>query len=97
MHTSLMTGRSSLLPGIVILLAGCGGEPAHDAATEVVAVRRATLATDPAAPAWADVPAYRATLLVQDMVEPRLLAPGLQLPAGITTIGRSRRTARSGA
>jgi DMSO reductase family type II enzyme heme b subunit len=75
MRTSVMTGRSSLVSGIVILLAGCGGEPAHDAATEVVAVRRVTLPADPAAPAWADVPAYRATLLLQDMVEPRLLAP----------------------
>lgn len=64
-----------LLP-IFLLLAGCGGKPAQDTpATEVRAVRRAAIATDPADAAWQDAPEYRAALQLQDMVEPRLLAP----------------------
>lgn len=40
---------------------------------EVVAFRRATLPATPADPGWKDVPAYRAILVPQDMVEPRLM------------------------
>jgi DMSO reductase family type II enzyme heme b subunit len=54
---------------------GCGGQAPPAAVTEVVAVRRPALPDDPGAAAWADVPAYHAILLPQDVVEPRLLAP----------------------
>ena len=60
---------------LAALAIACGGPPARDAATEVVAVKRTALATDPAAGEWASVPEFQATLLLQDMVEPRLLTP----------------------
>ncbi|MEW6271128.1 MAG: ethylbenzene dehydrogenase-related protein [Thermodesulfobacteriota bacterium] len=63
-----------MLP-VLALLAGCQAEPAHETATEVRALRRDVVTTDPADPAWDEAPEYRATLLLQDMVEPRLLAP----------------------
>ena len=65
-----------LLP-IAVLLAACGGKPAHEttSATEVRALRRSAIATDPADAAWQEAPEYRAALQLQDMVEPRLLAP----------------------
>jgi hypothetical protein len=57
----------------VLILAACGGPAAPPPATEVTAVRRATLIEDPVATAWADVPQFRAALQLQDMVEPRLM------------------------
>ncbi|HZR82511.1 MAG TPA: ethylbenzene dehydrogenase-related protein [Candidatus Binatia bacterium] len=59
----------------LVLLVGCRGEANREAPTEVVAVHRSAVTTDPTAAAWQDAPEYRATLLLQDMVEPRLLAP----------------------
>jgi len=55
------------------LLAACGGSSAPPPATEVTAARRTSLAEDPAAAEWAPLPEFRAALLLQDMVEPRLL------------------------
>ncbi|MBL8115135.1 MAG: hypothetical protein JNK60_19785 [Acidobacteria bacterium] len=46
---------------------------AEKTSTEVVAVRRATVPADPADAAWKDAPAFPAPLILQDMVEPRLL------------------------
>ena len=68
-----------LLP-TVALLASCGGKPAHETAspTEVHALRRAVVATDPADPAWQEAPEHRAALQLQDVVEPRLLTPSTQ-------------------
>jgi DMSO reductase family type II enzyme heme b subunit len=67
-----MRARRGWLPALVVV-AACGGEAVRETATEVVAVRRASLASDPAAPAWRAAPELRAPLLLQDMVEPRLL------------------------
>jgi DMSO reductase family type II enzyme heme b subunit len=62
---------------ILVLLVACGAEPAHEttSATEVRVLRRAAIATDPADAAWQGAPEYRAALQLQDVVEPRLLAP----------------------
>jgi hypothetical protein len=57
---------------LLILLAGCTPPP-RAPATEVVAVRRAALPSDPADATWRDAPVFFAPLLLQDMVEPRLL------------------------
>lgn len=57
------------------LAIGCGGPATPEVVTEVVAVKRPALASDPGAPEWANVPELRAPLQLQDMVEPRLLAP----------------------
>jgi len=43
--------------------------------TEIVALRTASLPTAPSDPAWQGIPSYAAPLLLQDMVEPRLLTP----------------------
>ncbi len=58
---------------VALVAIACGGRGTPETATEVVAVSRASLAADPAAREWADVPGFRATLLLQDMVEPRLM------------------------
>jgi hypothetical protein len=61
---------------LAVLTVACGGSPAPGPhATEVVAVRRPTVAMDPEAPAWREVPELAAPLVPQDMVEPRLLLP----------------------
>jgi hypothetical protein len=54
-------------------LAGCGGGEPQPAATEVRAVRTDRLPDDPADAAWQSAPAFRAELMLQDLVEPRLL------------------------
>jgi len=68
--------RSRLLVGLVAALAvlvwGCGG-PRPPLPTEVVAVQVDRLPEDPLDPAWQSAPAFRADLILQDLVEPRLL------------------------
>ena len=54
-------------------LASCGRTPTF--APEVVAVSAATLSPDPADRAWDALPVHRAPMLLQDMVEPRLMTP----------------------
>lgn len=60
----------------VVLLAllplACGG-PAPSSTTEVVALVQDELPADPGDRAWDDAPFHTAELLLQDMVEPRLL------------------------
>jgi len=63
---------SLLLAGLI--LAACQkGPPAPTA--EVVVVNRASLPADPADAAWNNAPVHIAPLILQDMVEPRLLKP----------------------
>jgi hypothetical protein len=50
-----------------------GGPPASPA--EVVAVRRAAVPDDPADAAWRSAPVHPAALILQDLVEPRLMTP----------------------
>jgi len=65
--------------GVVLAAAGltfvsCGGGPPLSPAE--VAVRRvAVMPSDPDDPAWSTAPLHVAPLILQDMVEPRLLAP----------------------
>ena len=72
-----MHARSPWLPMLAVVLAVACGEGSAPAphATEVVAERRAALATAPDAPEWRGLPTFAAALIPQDMVEPRLLAP----------------------
>jgi hypothetical protein len=56
----------------VVLIAACakkGPAPLR----EVVAFQKSPLPASPADPAWTDIPAHTAMLVLQDMVEPRLL------------------------
>jgi hypothetical protein len=71
----IMRARSGWLLPLVALAASCGGSGTPEATTEVVAVRRASIPTDPSAAPWAGVPEFRSALQLQDMVEPRLLEP----------------------
>jgi DMSO reductase family type II enzyme heme b subunit len=60
--------------GVAVVLAGCGQSPPPQVA-EVVAVRVGTVPADPGDPGWQQAPVHVAALLLQDMVEPRLLKP----------------------
>lgn len=67
--------RISLLPILaIILLAACQKAP-PTSTTDVVVVSRPSLPSDPTDAAWSEVPLYAAPLILQDMVEPRLLKP----------------------
>jgi len=67
--------RTSLILALAaLLLAACEKAPPKQTA-EVVVVTRATLPADPDDAAWKDVPIHVAPLILQDMVEPRLLKP----------------------
>ena len=67
-------GAAVLAAAMLGPLAACSRH-APPPATEGAAVRRAALPATPGDPAWRDVPAYVAPLILQDMVEPRLLVP----------------------
>lgn len=75
----MITTRNWLVPVLLASclpwLAACGGGKTLPAATEVVAVRTGSIPDDPADPAWQNAPAFRADLILQDLVEPRLLVP----------------------
>lgn len=58
----------------VVAAAGCGSSQPPQAA-EVVAARVGTLPTDPDDARWQHLPVHVAPLLLQDMVEPRLMEP----------------------
>jgi len=60
---------------LMALLAACTGGPPAAPPAEVIAAPRSPLPNDPGAAAWADAPVYTAALVLQDMVEPRLLEP----------------------
>lgn len=70
-----MTPHRLFLVALAALAVGCGGQKAATNVTEVVAVRRATLPPGPTADDWKAMPELAAPLLLQDMVEPRLLVP----------------------
>jgi hypothetical protein len=64
-----------LLPALVVaaLLVGCKKTPAPT--NEVVAFRVATLPASPTDDSWKQVPEHVAKLILQDLVEPRLMKP----------------------
>lgn len=68
-----MHARRRSLWWLAVFGVACGGGPAPEEATEVVAVARPAVAGAPDAAEWTGVPELRAALLLQDMVEPRLL------------------------
>jgi hypothetical protein len=62
-----------LLIVMTAVAAGCGrGEP-RTSPSEVLAAPSATVPTGPSDPAWEAAPVHPAALLLQDLVEPRLL------------------------
>jgi len=68
--------RTSLSLLAILLLAACAeAPPPPGLPTAVAAVSAATLPLDPADPAWQRAPVFPAALILQDIVEPRLLTP----------------------
>ncbi len=63
---------------LLVLLASCGKGPGN-VAPEVIAVHAVHLPQDSSDPAWRDAPVHSAPLLLQDIVEPRLLQPSTAL------------------
>jgi hypothetical protein len=58
---------------LVVLLAGLGCGRAPTLTNEVVAIPSTTIPLDPASSAWDRAPEHLAALLLQDLVEPRLM------------------------
>ena len=65
---------SGFLAVAVLVCVGCR-QVSPPPLTNVVAKSAATLPTDPADSAWNTAPEYLAKLILQDLVEPRLLKP----------------------
>jgi len=70
-----MTHKRIAALALVAFVAACKGGPAAAPSAEVVAVRSAQLPSDSGDAAWRAAPVYTAALVLQDMVEPRLLEP----------------------
>lgn len=70
-----MTHKRIAAIAVLAFVAACKGGPAAAPSAEVIAVRSAQLPSEPGAAAWNDAPVYTAALVLQDMVEPRLLEP----------------------
>ena len=64
--------NAACLLTLAALLAGCAKSPAP-APTEVALVAAGRLPADPADPAWQSVPEFVTPLILQDLVEPRLM------------------------
>jgi hypothetical protein len=67
--------RLCLALAIPAMLASVSCRPTPPAVNEVVAVPEGALSTDPGDSLWNDVPEYSAGLLLQDVVDPRLMQP----------------------
>jgi DMSO reductase family type II enzyme heme b subunit len=68
-------GAACIATLLALIAVACGDSQVRHAATEVLAVHRTGVTTDPGATEWREVPEFAAALVPQDMVEPRLLAP----------------------
>lgn len=68
----MKTMRALLVLTAGALLVSCAAEQPI-LTTEVVAVERDAVALDPADPAWNDAPEFAGALLLQDLVDPRLM------------------------
>lgn len=67
--------RRIVIGVLVASLAGASCRRAPAPTPEVVAMAAATLPSDPADAAWQQAPEHLARLLLQDLVEPRLMTP----------------------
>ena len=66
---------AAVLVALALLASACSRGAPPQSAAEVSALRAATVPTDPADAAWRNAPLFTAALVLQDMVEPRLLQP----------------------
>jgi len=65
--------RSSVILVVAALVLGACGQKPPAPTAEVVVVSRPAILTDPTDVAWQNVPVHASPLLLQDMVDPRLL------------------------
>lgn len=63
---------------LVVLAIATAANAAPPAGSEVVVGRKASVPSKPDDAAWKDAPAYGAALVLQDMVEPRLMQPSTE-------------------
>ncbi|UCF66536.1 MAG: hypothetical protein JSV80_12160 [Acidobacteriota bacterium] len=70
--------RCGVVALLLLFAASCGGPPGAPP-SEVIVARTADLPQGPADAAWRHAPVYRAELLLQDMVEPRLIEASTSL------------------
>jgi DMSO reductase family type II enzyme heme b subunit len=75
---SLVTGRCSMTALLVAMAALAPAHAAGPAGTEVTALRVAAVPAQPDDALWKNAPAHAAALVLQDMVEPRLLQPSTE-------------------
>jgi DMSO reductase family type II enzyme heme b subunit len=72
----VLNQSKSLTPAIAMLLLAAGCRPVvQPPVPNVVAIASEKIPTDPTDAAWDDAPEYVAKLLLQDLVEPRLMKP----------------------
>lgn len=67
------TNLVALFPALAALAAGACGRAAPPTVSEVVVVTRGAVPDDPGDALWRDAPVHLAPLILQDMVEPRLM------------------------
>ena len=70
--------RTLLVFFLLILAAGAACKKAPTTSTEVIAVPVAAMPSDPGDPLWVKAPEYTAALLLQDVVDPRLMTASTQ-------------------
>lgn len=68
-------GAILLLTSLALLTAACGTGAPPVSPAEVLVAKRTSLPEDPADAAWKSAPVHRAPLILQDLVEPRLMTP----------------------
>ena len=65
---------------VAMIAASCSRGPAVDTQQlNAVSIAGALPADDPSSPAWQSAPQFPATLMIQDVTEPRLERPGVGL------------------
>lgn len=78
-HEATRPGLAALLVGLAAVGVACGRPPAVDTAQVYGKAVQALPAQDADAAVWRDAPEHPAKLMVQDVTEPRLAAPGVEL------------------
>jgi hypothetical protein len=73
-----LNSRTVLVFSLLMLAAAAACRKGPTASTEVVAIPVSVLPSDPGDPFWEKTPEYTAGLLLQDVVDPRLMQASTQ-------------------
>src|SRR5262245_35290669 len=71
-----MRTLSTVAMASLLVLAGCGRTPVSS--TEVASITAPAITIDAASPVWKNAPVHTAKLMLQDLVEPRLMKASTQ-------------------